>query len=119
MDELEELEEAEAEALENPAKDVTPDDPPATTTADSESADDTVNLADGNDSTAQDVEAEGTETKDAVAEIDAIEEIGDDPMLREAGRIVTDLIKLTNGAPITTPLTAKATLAQSEASTGH
>ena len=119
LDELEELEEAEAEALENPAKDVTPDNPPATTTADSESADDTVNLADGNDSTAQDVEAEGTETKDAVAEIDAIEEIGDDPMLREAGRIVTDLIKLTNGAPITTPLTAKATLAQSEASTGH
>jgi hypothetical protein len=65
------------------------------------------------------VEAEGTETKEAIAEIDAIEEIGDDPMLREAGRIVTDLIKLTNGSPIKTPLTAKATLAQSDVSTGH
>jgi carboxyl-terminal processing protease len=111
LDELEALEEAEAEARENPENDTTLDGDADTPAADAKSPDETVNLADADNSKAQDQEAKNPEAQGI-----AIEEIGEDPMLREAGRIVTDLIELTTGTPIKTPLTAKATLVQSDLS---
>ncbi len=111
LDELEALEEAEAEARENPENDTTLDGDADTPAADGKSPDETVNLADADHSKAQDQEAKNPEAQGI-----AIEEIGEDPMLREAGRIVTDLIELTTGTPIKTPLTAKATLVQSDLS---
>lgn len=111
LDELEALEEAEAEARENPENDTTLDGDADTPAADGKSPDETVNLADADNSKAQDQEAKNPEAQGI-----AIEEIGEDPMLREAGRIVTDLIELKTGTPIKTPLTAKATLVQSDLS---
>jgi carboxyl-terminal processing protease len=111
LDELEALEEAEAEARENPENDTTLDGDADTPAADGKSPDETVNLADADNSKAQDQEAKNPEAQGI-----AIEEIGEDPMLREAGRIVTDLIELTTGTPIKTPLTAKASLVQSDLS---
>jgi len=111
LDELEALEEAEAEARENPENDTTLDGDADTPAADGKSPDETVNLADADHSKAQDQEAKNPEAQGI-----AIEEIGEDPMLREAGRIVTDLIELKTGTPIKTPLTAKATLVQSDLS---
>ena len=111
LDELEALEEAEAEARENPENDTTLDGDADTSAADGKSPDKTVNLADADNSKAQDQEAKNPEAQGI-----AIEEIGEDPMLREAGRIVTDLIELTTGTPIKTPLTAKAPLVQSDLS---
>jgi carboxyl-terminal processing protease len=111
LDELEALEEAEAEARENPENDTTLDGDADTPAADAKSPDETVNLADADNSKAQDQEAKNPEAQGI-----AIEEIGEDPMLREAGRIVTDLIELTTGTPIKTPLTAKASLVQSDLS---
>ena len=98
LDELEELEEAEAEALENPEQ----------TSPTEASPDDTLDLAEADDSKSMDAETDSG----------AIEEIGEDPMLREAGRIVGDLIELSNDAPIRTPLTAKAHFVRPDASSG-
>jgi len=98
LDELEELEEAEAEALENPEQ----------TSPTEGSPDDTLDLAEADDSKSMDAETDSG----------AIEEIGEDPMLREAGRIVGDLIELSNDAPIRTPLTAKAHFVRPDASSG-
>ena len=106
--ELEELEEAEAEALENDDKDSQLTGAHDTTAAASGSAEKTLDLADA-DSTPLDANTEESESASSEPESYVIEEIGEDPMLREAGRIVTDLIKLTNGSPIKTPLTAEAT----------
>ncbi|MBL6709101.1 MAG: carboxy terminal-processing peptidase [Pseudomonadales bacterium] len=91
LDELEELQEAEADALDG-------DTTPAT---EAEEADQEVVIG---DSEMQDAEE--------IAVSDDIEEIGEDPMLRETGRIVSDLIDLLNGdRPRMTPnqpMTAKA-----------
>jgi carboxyl-terminal processing protease len=91
LEELEDLQEAEAEGL---------------TAAKSETA------ATGSDNTptaTQDAET----SLDTEAEKDAvIEEIGDDPMLRESGRIVADLVELMTGTPTSPPLTAEVTAAK-------
>ena len=91
LKELEELQDAEAEALDS-------DTTPATEA-------ERVN---------QEVVIGDSESQDAgeTAQTDAIEEIGEDPMLRETGRIVNDLVDLLNGdspqlSP-SQPMTAKA-----------
>ena len=43
-----------------------------------------------------------------VAEENVLKEIDDDPLLREAGRIVSDLIDLLRQPPSAAPMTAKA-----------
>ena len=115
LDELEELEEAEAEALENDDTDSPLTGAHDTTAAASDSAEKTLDLADA-DSNALDADTKESESASSEPGSYVIEEIGEDPMLREAGRIVTDLIKLTNGSPIKTPLTAKATFTPLDAS---
>jgi len=91
LKELEELQDAEAEALDS-------DTTPAT---EAERVNQEVVIG---DSESQDAEE--------TAQTDAIEEIGEDPMLRETGRIVNDLVDLLNGdspqlSP-SQPMTAKA-----------
>ena len=115
LDELEELEEAEAAALENDDKDSQLTGAHDTTAAASDSAEKTLDLADA-DSNPLDADTKESESASSEPGNYVIEEIGEDPMLREAGRIVADLIKLTNGSPIKTPLTAKATLTPLDAS---
>jgi carboxyl-terminal processing protease len=92
LDELEELQEAEADALDG---DTTP-------AIEAKEEDQEVVIGDGE---MQDAEE--------IAVSDDIEEIGEDPMLRETGRIVNDLIDLLNGdSPRLTPsqpMTAKTT----------
>ena len=92
LDELEELQEAEADAL----------DGNTTPATEAKEADQEVVIGDGE---MQDAEE--------IAVSDDIEEIGEDPMLRETGRIVNDLIDLLNGdSPRLTPsqpMTAKTT----------
>ena len=91
LKELEELQDAEADALDS-------DTTPAT---EAEGVNQEVVIGD-------------SESQDAgeTAQTDAIEEIGEDPMLRETGRIVNDLVDLLNGdspqlSP-SQPMTAKA-----------
>lgn len=109
LEELEELEEAEAKAIESAEHKAIQDAAPDTTAGDGLGAKETSDLANGGSPRATDKEANSDTSKSV------IEEVSEDPMLREAGRIITDLIELTNGAPIKTPLTAKATLARSGA----
>ena len=91
LDELEELQEAEVDAL----------DGNTTVATEAKEAD-------------REVIIDNREMQDAekTAVTDDIEEIGEDPMLRETGRIVNDLIDLLNGdSPRLTPrqpMTAKA-----------
>ena len=90
--ELEEMQEAEEENL-----------APDTTQTDPQSKDPT--SRDESDAVAEENAAaqEGT-----VAEENVLKEIDDDPLLREAGRIVSDLIDLLRQPPSAAPMTAKA-----------
>ena len=90
--ELEEMQEAEEENL-----------APDTTQTDPQSKDPT--SRDESDAVAEENAAaqEGT-----VAEENGLKEIDDDPLLREAGRIVSDLIDLLRQPPSAAPMTAKA-----------
>ncbi len=91
LDELEDLQEAEAEAL---------------------TADKSETASTGPDSTPK-TKQNAEELGDAEAAQDkAIEEIGDDPMLRESGRIVGDLVDLMTGTPTSPPLTAEVAAAE-------
>jgi carboxyl-terminal processing protease len=91
LDELEELQETEADALE---------------------ADATVAVDDATSEQNAGISDSITPPVEETAELDAIEEIGEDPMLRETGRIVNDLIDLLDEeSPRLTPaqpMTAKA-----------
>ena len=62
-----------------------------TTAAARDSADKTLDLADA-DSNPLDADTKASESASSEPGSYVIEEIGEDPMLREAGRIVTDLI---------------------------
>ena len=91
LDELEELQETEADALEADA----------TVAVDDATSEQNAGTSDGI-----------TPPVEETAELDAIEEIGEDPMLRETGRIINDLIDLLDEeSPRLTPaqpMTAKA-----------
>ena len=105
LDELEAFEEAEAEALESAEAPAA-----AATTPEQEPTDNAAEQSAGV------ADTDFSQTTEPAEKSQAIEEIGDDPMLREAGRIVSDLITLSNGMPIETPLTAQAKLIRSGAS---
>ena len=93
LDELEEMQEAEE------LRDKTNED----TLATSSTSDDPITGAGQLDVTPEDLNS--PETADAS---DVIEEIGDDPMLREAGRVLNDLIGLMRGPLPEQTLTAEA-----------
>ena len=93
LDELEEMEEAEKLSDKTDEK----------TLATSSTSDDPITGAGRLDVTPEDLHS--PETADAS---DVIEEIGDDPMLREAGRVLNDLIGLMRGPQPEQTLTAEA-----------